>query len=293
MANFRIFSRKSKIWINLIAVLWLFLFSKAVMFTSSLGILICANLALVGIEESVRRIKNRTSRIFCVGFFTFVVGVAVQSLIEQTIGEYDESIITALAVMAVITFLLLKRKWSVQPTNIVPKDQKLESLKKLAVATTEESKRERESDPPSKLTQKDASESPKYTDHLIKLVTKKSFFALLLAVVLVAGFWWQEIRPTLIKKECSWSTVTEPGKPAYAGRTQAEADELNTRNLKNNDPECDEGGSGVEYFIRNRGYNCQPTDYGVEAPTPAVPEKTYWKASSEREYEACLRHNGL
>ena len=135
--------------------------------------------------------------------------------------------------------------------------------------------------------------TPYTTRALLVYVGSISIGLIVIAVGLL--FWWAEIRPVSIKKECSWVERISPAEPAYEGRTQEEADQRNLENSKLNALHCPDvktdGESNVGFAIRKRG--CYSVDMKAEAPRPAVPEKKYYESADKREYENCLRHNGF
>ena len=114
---------------------------------------------------------------------------------------------------------------------------------------------------------------------------KKMIGLILIAFTL---FYWFAWRPTIIKKECSWTTYETEPIPAFAGITQEQAKEMTK--------ECLHTGMSFENF--NKAYNkyfisddCP--EVKPESPRPAVPSKKITRTSTENEYKMCLRHHGL
>ena len=105
----------------------------------------------------------------------------------------------------------------------------------------------------------------------------KQYKYILIPGIIVLGFvfYWTEVRSVLIKKECSQYT-----EPADLGITKEQAD-LNRRKYNTECPKNPEIGPSVECFLLERR--------SVE--TPFQPEKI--RDESKKEYDTCLRRNGL
>lgn len=104
---------------------------------------------------------------------------------------------------------------------------------------------------------------------------------IVVTVILVFVFYWFQLRPTAIKKNCSWLTQMEKGRPeipAFPGITKEEADRKNA--------ECRSSDSAIcKMFV------------SVEMPprpaVPAEPDAEVTRAATKSEYDQCLRQNGL
>lgn len=108
------------------------------------------------------------------------------------------------------------------------------------------------------------------------------------ALLVVFIFYWLEVRPVVVKKECSWFTYTEPAKEAFAGITQEEADRTNAENKRENPVAC-VAATGLD----NLFLECKPINVREQPARPAEPEKELTRSATKSEYEQCLRHKGL
>ncbi|MES2023855.1 MAG: hypothetical protein V4439_04170 [Patescibacteria group bacterium] len=105
---------------------------------------------------------------------------------------------------------------------------------------------------------------------------------IVIIVVLVLGFlfYWFQLRPVMIKKNCSWFTEVTP---ADIGITKEQAD-INKIKLSNG--ECSDSQGRLSSF------SC----YMLEKDTavrPPSPEKTETKEATKIQYDKCLKHNGF
>lgn len=110
-----------------------------------------------------------------------------------------------------------------------------------------------------------------------------SVLVILVLLVATSSFYWYELRPSEIRKECSWITDRKPDVLAVMEVTQEEADRKNAENKA----KCESGDSGFLHEII-----CEqvvvPRTY-----KPAQQGEEYVRASTREEYATCLRHNGL
>lgn len=99
-------------------------------------------------------------------------------------------------------------------------------------------------------------------------------------VILGGAFYWFQIRPTTIKRNCSWFTEIIKADP---GITKEQA-EINKIKLNNGECSNSEG--------RLTSFSC----YMLEKDTkerPPQPEKEVTNEATKNEYDMCLRQNGL
>lgn len=109
-----------------------------------------------------------------------------------------------------------------------------------------------------------------------KIKKHKEIFIIAL-VILGIAFYWFQIRPTSIKKECSWTTKTIPADP---GVTKEQAE------------------------VNNEAFNSQCSKEGVKSvkcwllekdtkERASSQEKEETREATDKEYKQCLRQNGL
>lgn len=104
-----------------------------------------------------------------------------------------------------------------------------------------------------------------------------------IVVIVISGFlfYWFQLRPSNIKKSCSWITETIP---ANAGVTKDQAD-INKKIY--------------DKCIASDWVCEKPADIGriglmrITEETPAQPEKEVTRDATKKEYDLCLRQNGL
>jgi len=103
-------------------------------------------------------------------------------------------------------------------------------------------------------------------------------------IVFIIIFYWYAIRPSQIKKGCSW--IIEKGYSAEEKNTAREY--IN----KNNCPIVDELISGrvIKKYLKD---NRETTGCFINRKIIDAPDKDYRRKSSETEYDDCLRENGL
>ena len=101
-------------------------------------------------------------------------------------------------------------------------------------------------------------------------------------VILGLAFYWFQLRPVQIKKECSWFTQIIP---ADAGVTKEQA-EINKKAFTECSVKNDVQGTGAFNFK----VPCNSENIEERAP---VSEREFASAATKSEYEVCLRRNGL
>jgi|GEM_PF-3335682 len=123
----------------------------------------------------------------------------------------------------------------------------------------------------------------------METLKKDSKGIVIVVLVILAGvFYWFQIRPTQIKKECSWTTETYEADSGIT-KEQAEINKKIYENCVENNWDCDTSGVvGVEQPVLGR----LSLEYITKerAPSPATTEK---EEASEEEYNTCLRSRGL
>lgn len=140
----------------------------------------------------------------------------------------------------------------------------------------------------------------KIKEILIKL---NKYKVIILIIIVMAGlFYWFELRPNIIKRQCSWFTYTTQTEavPAFEGVTKEQAEKKFTEMQKDNkqyyenfcgynhsrDPLCK---ITLEFMNSSSGQFEQP-------PRPAIPAGPIEKVTrdaSKTEHEECLRHHGI
>jgi hypothetical protein len=93
----------------------------------------------------------------------------------------------------------------------------------------------------------------------------------------------------VVKRDCSWAQYTIPAKEAFAGVTKEEAAQRNDKMPTY----CRESPSPSTWKDFNKQVECSQFPIKEEPPRPAEPEHVAWRQASSREYEQCLRNNGL
>jgi len=106
-------------------------------------------------------------------------------------------------------------------------------------------------------------------------------FLLVIILIVIFVLYWFALRPSFIKKECSWTISKTELIPPFAGITQEQADEMNKDCLLNQDNSSD-----VYKYFKCGEVKAQP-------PRSATPSKKIKRPSTDDEYKRCLRHHGL
>jgi hypothetical protein len=102
-------------------------------------------------------------------------------------------------------------------------------------------------------------------------------------IIIISIFYWYEIRPSQIMKECSWMKVVKPAKEAV---TKEEAG----KNKKIYE-ECMNQVRGLAGWEKlNNSTEC---DYDRISEREYVPEEVYYEKASKDEYNFCIHANGL
>lgn len=103
-------------------------------------------------------------------------------------------------------------------------------------------------------------------------------------VILVSSFYWFQVRPTSIKKECSWVEEVIEADP---GVTTEQAE----KNKKIFSEQCDTPKSSTGYQgLISPG--CWLLEKNSVAREPQ-PERTEVKNATDDEYRTCLRQHGI
>lgn len=116
-------------------------------------------------------------------------------------------------------------------------------------------------------------------------IKEYKYIILIGLIILGFVFYWTQIRPVVIKKECFWVTEITP---AHEGMPKAEfettkrvAEEICNKESKINTD--DENG-----FNWNK--TCNIPDVSLMLPQP---EKKEIRKATDKEYKSCLKENGL
>lgn len=105
------------------------------------------------------------------------------------------------------------------------------------------------------------------------------------AVILGFVFYWFQLRPTTIRKNCSWLTQMEKGAdaiPAFPGVTKEEANRKRSSCRDRATTEVSTYLCGIEH-----------TEVLPRPAVPAQPDKEVTRPATKAEYDLCLRQNGL
>lgn len=120
------------------------------------------------------------------------------------------------------------------------------------------------------------------------------------SIILLGSFCWFQLRPVLIKKECSQIKYMKAGKPAVPaslGITQEEADRQNTELKKQVIVDRIKNGcTGNESGLKKLVCDSTPAEVIPVPPTQAIPAEPDYETTREAtkdEYDLCLRRNGL
>lgn len=100
---------------------------------------------------------------------------------------------------------------------------------------------------------------------------------IIVLVLIIGSFYWTQVRPVQIKKDCSSFTETIP---ADVGVTKEQADLMNKNGLEKCN-ELNELGTGIP---------CLLDDNKERLPQPV---KQVVREATKSEYALCLRRNGL
>lgn len=118
-----------------------------------------------------------------------------------------------------------------------------------------------------------------------------------LVILLLGGFYWFELRPAKIRQECSWIKHTNEAVPAKPAMSE---EELKAEGLIKNCTE--EETKGYKSIFENPYLSL----YKNECPRKnkqiieeyktartAIPAKDWYSKASEKQYDFCIRENGL
>lgn len=125
-----------------------------------------------------------------------------------------------------------------------------------------------------------------------KFIKENKNAVIVIIIVLGFLFYWFQLRPISIKKDCSWVTETIP---ADVGVTKEQAD----ANKKEFAEKCDTtksyGKMSPEQYLED--YSKTPLGcFRFKKDTlerPPQPEKEVVREATKIEYDKCLRQNGL
>lgn len=114
-----------------------------------------------------------------------------------------------------------------------------------------------------------------------KILKEKKYMVIAGVLVLVFLFYWFQVRPVSIKKNCSWVTETIKADPGVT-KEQAEVNKKIYEKCVASEWDCDNPlGPGRLELYRNREERL------------AQPEKDEIKKATDKEYNQCLREHGL
>jgi len=119
----------------------------------------------------------------------------------------------------------------------------------------------------------------------MRKILKENWFKLIIIVFIVVIFgglfYWYELRPVQIKKDCSWVKQVQPAQQevtkAQAIESQKKYEECLKENLKR--------GDGMYKSPCDMIYLKKEQDY--------VPESTYYREAFKTEYDFCVNSKGL
>lgn len=107
----------------------------------------------------------------------------------------------------------------------------------------------------------------------------KILVSLILFSVVATTFYWFELRPSTIRKNCSWIHEQSPEIKAISGDESVIVP--NTSNLDLNTWEGLNAEAEAKLMMRKK------------VGSSAVSAMDYWRKSTSKEYDFCLRSNGL
>ena len=129
----------------------------------------------------------------------------------------------------------------------------------------------------------------------VRFLVMKVFYLkyqVVILIVLVLGglFYWFQLRPAFIKKECSW---VEKHTEAVPEVTQADIDQAKIDSANCNEIKYPENRiqTVAEWKEANAAAHCRLLATG--GPRAAVPPKTYYEPASSAQYSQCLHAHGL
>lgn len=113
----------------------------------------------------------------------------------------------------------------------------------------------------------------------MKKIQENKYIIIVLLMILVFIFYWFQVRPTNIKKDCSWVTETIPADPGVT-KEQAEANKVEFEKRISGDYSSS---VVMDRFTLSKNSK-------ERLPSP---EKIETREATDEEYKTCLRQNGL
>lgn len=142
----------------------------------------------------------------------------------------------------------------------------------------------------------------KIKEILIKLNNWKFIISVMLLLVLGGSFYWFQLKPNIIKRQCSWFTYTTqtPAVPAFEGVTKEKAEirfiEMQKDNKQFYENMCGYGHSRdplCKYTLASMNSSAKELEMPPRPAIPADPIEKVTRDASKTEYEECLRHHGI
>jgi hypothetical protein len=145
-------------------------------------------------------------------------------------------------------------------------------------------------------------------EKIFKIINSRKLI-ILVTIAVVGFFYWFQLRPTIVRRQCSWFTYTTstpavPAVPAFPGVNKEEAEkefeELQSTYKTNKEAACTKGTDSLSKFVCD-SVTPPPSSAEelIQAPRPAIPaipegpKVKVTRAASDQEYSECLRHAGV
>ncbi len=112
-------------------------------------------------------------------------------------------------------------------------------------------------------------------------IKQYKYIIIIVLVILGFSFYWFQIRPVVIKKNCSWTNKVIPADTGIT-KEQAEANKKIYDNCIYSNWQCDIPSGLGRLGLENNSKERLPQ-----------PEKKITIVATEKEYDMCLRRNGL
>lgn len=114
-------------------------------------------------------------------------------------------------------------------------------------------------------------------------ILKKYWVAILLLLIIISlNFYWFQWRTSSIRQHCAWTHKYQKATPAISGRTiediKRDCDAMQERDSQGN----------LNYNKVAMCNNVRPV-----VPKEAQPDKDWWSAATDQEYNLCLRQKGI
>jgi len=124
----------------------------------------------------------------------------------------------------------------------------------------------------------------------MKHFIKENWFKLSVIVIILAlsggAFYWFQLRPSEIKKECSWTKKINSATPAQSAITEEDV-----KNSQLEYKKCLIKGSASENIFG--ALFCDNLLKIARGPIPSTPEQAYYKEATKNEYDFCIHSKGL